>query len=69
LKRNGDDQWKQLQILHTESFSPYCDKHKTWQKTVKASNKGGKTLKAAQEKINLYVKQNYIYSIVTLIPF
>jgi len=23
-------------------FSPYCDKHKTWQKTVKASNKGEK---------------------------
>jgi len=32
------------------SFSPYCDKHKTWQKTVKASNLTKKNFESCARK-------------------
>ena len=31
-------------------FSPYCDKHKTWQKTVKASNLTKKNFESCARK-------------------
>jgi len=45
------------------SFFPYCNKHKTWQKTVKASNLTKKNVESCARK------KNYTCSMVTLIPF